>query len=128
MYLFIFAFLGNTFYVISILTAPEIRQLPPADRAFIQESIPCVSVMLLTRSLSSHFYRYLLGSAGTLIFDVSIVSQSLIYRSKSPRHRGRRGSMRRRTNVEEETGLLSADVLAGQRGSLSRSKSRTSSL
>jgi len=109
MYLFVFAFFGNTFYVISILTAPEVRMPPPTNRAFIRESIP-----------------YLLGSAGTLLFDISIVGQSLIYRRQPLRHRGRRGSTRRRA-VAEETGLLSADALAGQSDTLSRSKSRTSS-
>ncbi|KAJ7097850.1 PQ loop repeat-domain-containing protein [Mycena belliarum] len=75
MYLFIFAFLGNSFYVASILTS---------EVFILRESLP-----------------YLLGSGGTLLFDVTIVSQSLIYRPGRPRH-GR----------EEEDGLMSGDTLA----------------
>jgi len=86
MYLFIFAFLGNFFYVASILTSPNLG-LPEAEAsAFIKESIP-----------------YLLGSGGTLMFDVTIVTQSFLYRPKV-HGRGRRAS---RVNEEEE-GLLSA--------------------
>ncbi|KAG6868235.1 hypothetical protein C0993_005935 [Termitomyces sp. T159_Od127] len=65
MYLFVFAFLGNSFYVASILTSPAL-QTP----AFLAESIP-----------------YLLGSGGTLMFDVVIVSQSFIYRPRVRRWR-----------------------------------------
>ena len=42
MSLFVFAFLGNVFYVASILTSPNVHQPPPASTAFIRESIPCV--------------------------------------------------------------------------------------
>ncbi|KAF9075197.1 PQ loop repeat-domain-containing protein [Rhodocollybia butyracea] len=92
MYLFVFAFLGNVFYVASILTSPEVYKQAPISSDFIKESIP-----------------YLLGSAGTLVFDMTIVSQSFIYRSKPRRHRSRsRGA----TGAEEEGGLLSGDVLA----------------
>ena len=57
-----------------------------------------------------HFRRYLLGSGGTLMFDITIVSQSFIYRPRA--HRGRGRSVRARTINEEETGLLSGDILA----------------
>ena len=57
-----------------------------------------------------HFRRYLLGSGGTLMFDITIVSQSFIYRPRS--HRGRGRSIRARTLNEEETGLLTGDTLA----------------
>ena len=88
MYLFIFAFLGNVFYVASILSSPSMS-LPPQDRlAFLKETFP-----------------YLLGSAGTLLFDVTIVTQSFIYR---PRHRRNTTHAR----VEEEAGLLTGDSLA----------------
>uniref|UniRef100_A0A0W0FLH5 CRA domain-containing protein n=1 Tax=Moniliophthora roreri TaxID=221103 RepID=A0A0W0FLH5_MONRR len=91
MYLFVFAFLGNTFYVASILTSPKVYQPLPASREFIKESMP-----------------YLLGSGGTLMFDITIVMQSFIYRSK-PRRHTRSTS---RTIVEEERGLLAGDSLA----------------
>ncbi|KAI5119186.1 hypothetical protein M0805_000640 [Coniferiporia weirii] len=118
MYLFVFAFLGNTFYVLSILTSPKMVQPQPAATAFLLESIP-----------------YLLGSGGTLLFDVTIVMQSFLYRAKPGRGRGRaqsyshsRSRTRTRTgsasalgtsyvkqharrygSVEEEQGLLSTD-------------------
>ncbi|EJD02470.1 uncharacterized protein FOMMEDRAFT_141501 [Fomitiporia mediterranea MF3/22] len=63
MYLFVFAFLGNTFYVMSILSSPNLSRPQPAATAFLLESMP-----------------YLLGSGGTLLFDVTIVSQSFLYR------------------------------------------------
>ena len=40
MYLFIFAFLGNTFYVSSILTSPKLDTSGPEAAAYIRESIP----------------------------------------------------------------------------------------
>lgn len=49
-------------------------------------------------------FRYLLGSGGTLMFDVTIVTQSFLYRPK-PHMRGRRLST---TINEEEEALLSA--------------------
>lgn len=103
MSLFVFAFLGNVFYVASILSSPNVHQPPPASTAFIRESIP-----------------YLLGSGGTLMFDVTIVAQSFIYR---PRHRRQRSRLedgnnsRSRMVEEERSSLLSGDVLAHHRGS-----------
>ena len=41
MYLFIFAFLGNLFYVLSILTNPKMNYGPQA-RQFIRDSVPYV--------------------------------------------------------------------------------------
>jgi hypothetical protein len=96
--LFVFAFLGNLFYVLSILTSPVLYSPPqtespsppppstadflsqpllatdaqpktgwssPAGRAFLRESLP-----------------YLLGSGGTLTFDIIIVSQGLYYKRR----------------------------------------------
>lgn len=40
MFLFIFAFLGNTFYVSSILTSPKLAVPGPGASAYIRESIP----------------------------------------------------------------------------------------
>ncbi|PWZ00711.1 hypothetical protein BCV70DRAFT_152864, partial [Testicularia cyperi] len=54
--LFISAFLGNLLYTISILTNPE--AVGEGRREYLQESIP-----------------FLLGSGGTLIFDLMIVIQ-----------------------------------------------------
>lgn len=93
MYLFIFAFLGNCFYVASILTSPNVFLPPPASTEFLRESVP-----------------YLLGSGGTLVFDITIVTQSLIYRR--PRKRHGSSARSRSRMVEEEAGLLTGDALA----------------
>ncbi|TFK30013.1 hypothetical protein FA15DRAFT_581170 [Coprinopsis marcescibilis] len=114
MYLFIFAFLGNLFYVASILFSPKAYLPPPESANFIRESIP-----------------YLLGSGGTLMFDITIVIQSHLYRPKPKRHQ----SLHSRLSVsEEEAGLLSADAYhpplsAGEsaiqnRGRASRTRSK----
>jgi solute carrier family 66 (lysosomal lysine-arginine transporter), member 1 len=47
MYMFVFAFLGNSFYVASIVLSPEFLATPPASTAYIKESIPCVYVCFL---------------------------------------------------------------------------------
>lgn len=47
MYLFVFAFLGNTFYVSSILTSPRLDVPGPEASAYIRESIPWVSAIQL---------------------------------------------------------------------------------
>ncbi|KAK0463968.1 PQ loop repeat-domain-containing protein [Desarmillaria tabescens] len=91
MYLFVFAFLGNCFYVASIATSPMARLPPPASTDFIKESIP-----------------YLLGSGGTLLFDITIVMQSFIY---APKSRRRSSSV----SIEEDRRLLDGDALAHAR-------------
>lgn len=55
-------------------------------------------------------HRYLLGSGGTLMFDITIVCQSLLYKPKQPS----RGRGLARSYSEEEAGLLAA---AGPEGS-----------
>ncbi|KAF8844601.1 hypothetical protein BDN67DRAFT_987829 [Paxillus ammoniavirescens] len=118
MYLFVFAFLGNFFYVLSILTSPKAHLPPPQSTEFLRESIP-----------------YLLGSGGTFFFDITIVAQSFIYKGRHPRRnrvRSRGGSLVRSAAVAEETaGLLRGDVLAesrtySQRAHAERSGHRTS--
>ncbi|KAH9483919.1 Lysosomal amino acid transporter 1 [Psilocybe cubensis] len=92
MYLFVFAFLGNTFYVASILLSPRRYLPPPESTKYIKDSIP-----------------YLLGSGGTLLFDITIVSQSFCYRPRPRRHNPASHS---RTVDDEEAGLLSGDALS----------------
>lgn len=82
--LFVFAFMGNLLYVSSILTSPKLG-LPEAESAaFLRESVP-----------------YLLGSGGTLMFDITIVIQSFLYKPKNTR-----GGRLSRSLSEEEEGLL----------------------
>ncbi|WOO84374.1 Lysosomal amino acid transporter 1 [Vanrija pseudolonga] len=62
--LFIFAFLGNVAYVASIVFRPA----PPGEGAhYLLKALP-----------------YLLGSGGTLLFDLTIMIQSVIYGSAPP--------------------------------------------
>jgi len=92
MYLFVFAFLGNFFYVISILSSPNMSGPLVESSKFLKESMP-----------------YLLGSGGTLMFDVAIVTQSFIYRPQS-QGRGSRAFSREVAAAEEE-GLMGGDNL-----------------
>lgn len=69
------------------------------------------SIYTLTDTPLTHNYSYLLGSGGTLMFDITIVCQSFVYKSK-PKRRGRQGSSWVATIHEEEAGLLNDDALA----------------
>jgi hypothetical protein len=40
MYLFVFAFLGNFFYVLSILSSPNMNGSPVESSKFLTESMP----------------------------------------------------------------------------------------
>lgn len=89
MTLFFFAFVGNSLYVASILTNPL-----ASSAAYLLESLP-----------------YLLGSGGTLCFDLMILGQSWLY---SEKRRARRAHERRRRaarglDAEEAAALLHAD-------------------
>ncbi|PVF94159.1 PQ-loop-domain-containing protein [Serendipita vermifera] len=108
--LFVFAFLGNTFYVASILSSPHIwedqPESEPIDATLLTTTSTTVLSSILTRIAG--FFRfffprnsfdstpppwksphaqaflkeslpYLLGSGGTLMFDVIIVTQGIIY-------------------------------------------------
>lgn len=140
-YLFIFAFLGNLFYVLSILTSPQAHLPPPASTEFFRESLPCVVPIRVNRFSDHTLFtlgRYLLGSGGTFMFDITIVSQSVIYKGRPPRRsyiRSRGNSLVRSAALAEETaGLLRGDTLAttrthsewahGERVAVSRSRSR----
>ncbi|KAF9646402.1 hypothetical protein BDM02DRAFT_3156563 [Thelephora ganbajun] len=108
MYLFIFAFLGNTFYVSSILTSPKLDVSGPEASAYIQESLP-----------------YIMGSAGTLMFDVTIVSQSFLYRKSADKEKAGRGRSRVSQGASaEEEGLLSAGATGANEG-VSQHRRRT---
>jgi solute carrier family 66 (lysosomal lysine-arginine transporter), member 1 len=49
------------------------------------------------------------------MFDVAIVTQSYLYRSRTPpHHRGRKGSVHVRTHSGEEQGLLSAGTTGAE--------------
>jgi solute carrier family 66 (lysosomal lysine-arginine transporter), member 1 len=105
-YLFIFAWLGNVFYVSSILSSPNMSLPAPEAAAFLRESLP-----------------YLLGSGGTLMFgsswhashrepaglhsdryaDITIVFQSIYYTRRAAHKRGRSSST---AHPEEQAGLL----------------------
>ncbi|WWD15988.1 hypothetical protein CI109_100412 [Kwoniella shandongensis] len=65
--LFLMAFLGNITYVASILLNPAGGADPGEASHYLLEALP-----------------YLLGSGGTLMFDLTIMIQSLIYGSSPP--------------------------------------------
>jgi hypothetical protein len=90
--LFVFAFLGNTFYVASILSSPVLWEHPTEDQTSNGTILSNLSTTSTVSASSEPPYNspqaqallreslpYLLGSAGTLLFDVVIVSQGIIY-------------------------------------------------
>ncbi|SCV67003.1 BQ2448_5649 [Microbotryum intermedium] len=107
--LFIMAFVGNTLYVISILLNP----LATESVGYLLESTP-----------------YLLGSGGTLCFDVTIVFQSWLYSESRKRRKGVRRGLGRGDSSglrgrEEEEGLLgTTEEEEGVEGGRRRSSSR----
>lgn len=112
MYLFVFAFLGNFTYVLSILTSPPMRLPPPEKAAFLRSSIPYVPPFLFPYSKTKLNSRFILGSGGTLMSDITIVCQSFIYPSQ--KHHHRRTSSRGININEEEAGLLDEDAIASR--------------
>jgi hypothetical protein len=94
MYLFVFAFLGNFFYVCSILTSSEAQMPPPESTKFFKESIPydhcliffhflidalldtCLEVAAHS-SLMSRLYLNPLFTEGSLRVGEAAVHQSL---------------------------------------------------
>lgn len=110
MFLFIFAFFGNVFYVMSILVAPQMRT--PEAGNYIRESIPYAPLRFIERLFMIN--RFLLGSGGTLMFDMTIVTQSYLYRPKIFPRRSHSTHIRHpySAHEEESAGLLSGDALA----------------
>lgn len=90
MTLFAAAFLGNSLYVASILTDPH-----ATSASYLVEAMP-----------------YLLGSGGTLCFDLMIIAQSWLYseKRKARRDRDRRRRGAHGFDAEEEAALLDADA------------------
>lgn len=71
----------------------------------------------LSQFLALLFLSYLLGSAGTLMFDVTIVSQSFLYRKLVDKEKyGWRASRIGRGTSAEEEGLLSAGATGTDEG------------
>ncbi|KPV75923.1 uncharacterized protein RHOBADRAFT_52933 [Rhodotorula graminis WP1] len=94
MTLFAAAFLGNSLYVASILTNPH-----ATSASYLLEAMP-----------------YLLGSGGTLCFDLMIIGQSWLYseKRKARRDRDRRRRSAHGFDAEEEAALLDADGAEGR--------------
>ncbi|KAG8729307.1 hypothetical protein FRC12_021071 [Ceratobasidium sp. 428] len=91
--LFVFAFLGNFFYVASILTSSRMLGSPAQRLQYVKDCLP-----------------YLLGSGGTFVFDMTIIVQSFVYRGLRPVTSATAGQPRRRytavTRGPEEDPLL----------------------
>ncbi|KAG8734190.1 hypothetical protein FRC11_009846, partial [Ceratobasidium sp. 423] len=106
--LFIFAFLGNFFYVGSVLTSARMFGTDAQRLQYLRDSLP-----------------YLLGSGGTFVFDFAIVIQSFIYRGLRP-VKVTHGEPRRRyssARAGEEEGLLSGHRRSRSTGCVRRSPS-----
>ena len=76
-----------------------------------------ISDSLLSQLRDSLSPSYLLGSAGTLMFDVTIVSQSFLYRKPADKEKsGWRSSRTGRGTSAEEEGLLGAGTTGADEG------------
>ena len=89
-----------------------LRNRPRSSARVFREYSPAISTctLLFFDSLTLYIIRYLLGSGGTLMFDVTIVTQAFLYRPKG----GSRGRRPSRTHNEEEAGLLSAEATGAE--------------
>jgi len=124
--LFVFAFLGNTFYVASILSSPILWEYPPDDQPISATILTSSSLFTpeppynspRARALLRESLPYLLGSAGTLLFDVVIVTQGIIY--------GRRE--RRLVEEEEESDEDDEMIDADEENSEAEADKRTLAL
>lgn len=115
MLLFIAAFHGNLCYVLSVLSSPLVQ----TEEGYLFESVP-----------------FLLGSGGTLVFDMMIMFQACIYRNRAPRtprvpqysHSHQHHHHGKHHDTEEIAGLLAHSELLGvserRDQSMSRSRSR----
>lgn len=109
--LFIAAFHGNLCYVLSVLSSPLVQ----TEEGYLFESVP-----------------FLLGSGGTLVFDMMIMFQACIYRNRAPRtprvpqYTHRTHHHDKHHDTEEIAGLLAHSELSagGREASMSRSRSR----
>ncbi|TIA87962.1 hypothetical protein E3P81_03725 [Wallemia ichthyophaga] len=72
-FLFLFALLGNSFYTMSILSSPRFQQSHPQAMKYLLESLP-----------------FLIGSVGTIVFDVIILLQVQMYKDKPQNTSGER--------------------------------------
>ncbi|CAE6500451.1 unnamed protein product [Rhizoctonia solani] len=106
--LFIFAFLGNFFYVGSVLTSARMFGADAQRLQYLKDSLP-----------------YLLGSGGTFVFDFAIVIQSFIYRGLRPVKVTHDEPRRRYSSARtgEEEGLLSGHRRSRSTGWVRRSPS-----
>ena len=77
-------------------------------------------------SASDSSLSYILGSAGTLIFDITIVSQSVLYRKPTDKGKaGRRNLRILRGTLPEEQSLLSAGATGADEGASPQHRRRT---
>lgn len=77
-------------------------------------------------SASDFSLSYILGSAGTLMFDVTIVSQSILYRKLTDKEKATKRDWRvsRGASAEEE-GLLSTGATGTEEGASPPTRRRT---
>jgi len=92
-------------YFLRPVCAPLPRSRPPSSLRVCRKSI----VAIVPPHFLTAYRSYLIGSGGTLMFDVTIVTQSFIYRQR-PSQRGRRLSTREASIAEEESLMRADDV------------------
>ena len=76
-------------------------------------------------SASDSSLSYILGSAGTLMFDITIVSQSFLYRKLTDKEKAVKRDWRASRGVAEEEGLLSAGATGAEEGASPPHRRRT---
>lgn len=99
--LFVAAFLGNLFYVLSVLSSPLVQE----EEGYLFESVP-----------------FLLGSGGTLGFDCIVICQFLLYRKTA--HAKHVHHTSHKLDTEESAGLLAEEEEGDERRNALRSGSR----
>jgi len=80
-FMFLFAALANMFYSTSVFTSPDLK----TDPGYLRKEVP-----------------YILGSIGTLVFDVTILIQCFILRDPEYRHRRRRSRSKRSVSYNSD--------------------------
>ena len=122
--LFVAAFLGNLFYVLSVLSSPLVQEEEGKAR------VPLTThkrswLNLSLRADSGYLFEsvpFLLGSGGTLGFDCIVICQFLLYRKAA--HAKHVHHTSHKLDTEESAGLLAEEEEGGERRIASRSGSR----
>lgn len=92
-FLFLFALLGNSFYTLSILTSPRLHQSHPEAMKYLLESLPWVLPFSKNIPSLTPPHSFLIGSVGTIIFDIIILLQVAMYKENTHKTSGERQAL-----------------------------------